>query len=295
MATHPGVIAGPVRRPRNLFAHAPGSIHEDATAQGLGFRAGTVAGSVHMDQFPPLLLTAFGNAWFETGSLSLYFKHATADGEEVQAFVARPERTADAQVRAWLTTPDETLAAEGTAAVGSPADASAVRARDLRPVDPARLRILAAVQPGDSLGELMVPVNADRQRTLVEQAYLTEPLPWYSGSSPWGGPIASPSTVVDLLYRELLAPLKESIGTHVGLFGAIEIRFEHGPVFVDRTYRVSGEVVAVSETPRTEVLWYDSHATDDAGERVATMRMMLREMKASSPLYADVPDQATRS
>jgi hypothetical protein len=61
-----------------------GSIHDDETATALGFRGGTVAGSVHLDQFPPLLLQAFGQPWFETGSLSLYFRHATTDGESVK-------------------------------------------------------------------------------------------------------------------------------------------------------------------------------------------------------------------
>ena len=120
-------ITGPVREPRNRAAHVTGSIHDDATASKLGFRGGTVAGSVHMDQFPPLLVEAFGPAWFETGSLSLYFKFATTDGEPVQAFVERPAAGAtDAQVRAWMTTPDGTLVAEGTASVGQPAEATAL-------------------------------------------------------------------------------------------------------------------------------------------------------------------------
>ena len=79
------VITGPVRTPRNLAANVTGSIHDDATATALGFRGGTVAGSIHMDQFPPLLLDAFGPRWFETGSLSLYFRTATTDGEPVRA------------------------------------------------------------------------------------------------------------------------------------------------------------------------------------------------------------------
>ena len=55
MAAESNVIAGPIRRPRNPSAHVQGSIHDDATATALGFRGGTVAGSIHMDQFPPLL------------------------------------------------------------------------------------------------------------------------------------------------------------------------------------------------------------------------------------------------
>jgi hypothetical protein len=297
-----GFIAGPVRRPRNLFAHAAGSIHDDTTARALGFKGGTVAGSVHMDQFPPLLLAAFGDEWFKAGCLSLYFRHATADSDPVQAFVERPAgpgttRVAGmgppassrpgVQVRAWMTTAATTLVAEGTASIGRPAAASALFSRDLRPVDPARLRILNAVRPGACLGDVEVTVHAGRQQDIIARGAMTEPLPWYTGASPWGGPIASPSAVVDLLYSELMASLKASMGPHVGLFGAIEIRFHAGPVFLGRSYRVTGNVAAVSETPKTEVLWFDSQASAGNGPPAATMRMMLRQMKASSPRYGD--------
>src|SRR5580700_3440024 len=119
MTADSGVLTGPVRTPRNLSAHATGSIHDDATATALGFRGGTVAGSIHMDQFPPLLLAAFGPRWFETGSLSLYFRHATTDGEPVRALLGRPTADdGDAQVQAWATTTDDVLVADGTATVG---------------------------------------------------------------------------------------------------------------------------------------------------------------------------------
>jgi hypothetical protein len=147
-------ITGPVRSPRNLAANVAGSIHDDATATSLGFRGGTVAGSIHMDQFPPLLLAAFGDRWFETGSLSLYFRHATTDGEPVQAFLERPEPgEPDVQVRAWAITGEDALVAEGTASVGNPAAASALYSRDLRPAEPGELRILSAMKRGDVLGD----------------------------------------------------------------------------------------------------------------------------------------------
>jgi hypothetical protein len=288
MAAESNPIAGPVRVPRNPSAHVQGSIHDDATATALGFRGGTVAGSIHMDQFPPLLLEAFGPSWFETGSLSLYFRYATTDGEPVQAFLERPPAAGpDAQVRGWMTTPDGDLVGEGTASVGRPEAPSALRARDLRPVDPGRLRMLKALRPGDLIGDLQVAVNADRQLSLIAGGAMTEPLPWYAGASPWGGPVASPSAVVDLLYNELLADLGRSMGARVGLFGAIEIRFAAGPVLLHRSYRVTGEVTALSETPKTEVLWFDSRAMGDSGDVVAQMRMMLRQMKQSSPLYQE--------
>jgi hypothetical protein len=82
-----------------------------------------------------------------------------------------------------------------------------------------------------------------------------------------------------------LGPLRDRLGPRVGLFGAIEVRYHAGPVFVNRSYTVSGEVVGVSDTPKTEVLWFDSRAYDGDGGLIAGMRMMLRSLKASSPLY----------
>jgi hypothetical protein len=279
------VLEGPVRTPRNLSAGVAGSIHDDATATALGFRGGTVAGSIHMDQFPPLALRAFGNDWFTDGSLSLYFRYATTDGEPVRAFLESPPRTRDVQTRAWASTPDDVLVAEGTAGSGNPAEPSALRTRDLRPADPAQLRILAGLRAGAVLGDLVMEPDGERQRKRIGQDAMTEPLDWYTGPSPWGGPIAAPSTVVDLLYRRLLDDVKASMGDHVGLFGAIEIRFRSGPVFIDSRYRVTGEVVALSQTPKTEVLWFDSRALGADGAPVAEMRMMLRQLKQSSPRY----------
>ncbi len=284
-------LTGSVRRPRNRFANSAGSIHNDETAKALGFKGGTVAGSVHMDQFPPLLVEAFGPSWFETGSLSLYFRKATTDDEPVQAFLERPATSEpDAQVKAWMADASGSLIAEGSASVGTPSAPTALFARDLRPVDPAELRMLRDVHAGDSLGEITVLLNGDEQRRLVAEGLITEPLEWYTEASPWGGPIASPSATVRLLYDEILAPLKASLGTRVGLFGAIEIRYLSGPIFLDCEYRISGEIVAVCETPKTEAFWYDSWAIAPSGQRLAQMRMLLRQMKASSPLYPEMAE-----
>ena len=155
-----------------------------------------------------------------------------------------------------------------------------------QPADPESLRILAAFRPGEALGLLRLNPDADRQREGLER--MTEPLPWYLSDSPWGGPVAAPSTIVNLLYGEILTPVKEKMGQRVGLFGAIEIRFSGGPVLLNQAYDVAGEIVALSQTPKTEVLWFDSWA-EAGGLRVATMRMMLRSMKAASPqLYPEL-------
>src|SRR4030042_4839239 len=80
-------LDGPWRQPRNLYNEIKGSIHDDATAQKLGFRGGTVAGNVHFEMLVPLLLKALGPRWLERGTLSIDFKYATLDYEEVRGIV----------------------------------------------------------------------------------------------------------------------------------------------------------------------------------------------------------------
>src|SRR5947209_1278574 len=133
-----GVIEGPVRAPVNAAAQQAGSIHDDATASKLGFRGGTVAGSIHMDQFPPVLIEAFGQRWFERGSLSLYFLNATTGGEPVKAFASTPTPGAtDEQVGVWMERdPEGMKVADGTASVGDPALPTELERRDLRLAEP---------------------------------------------------------------------------------------------------------------------------------------------------------------
>ena len=55
----PLVISGPLRKPRQMLADQEygghSSIHDDAMAARLGFRAGPIEGPTHFSQFPPLL------------------------------------------------------------------------------------------------------------------------------------------------------------------------------------------------------------------------------------------------
>lgn len=59
-----GDLVGPWRGPRQMLAaqtdegHA--SIHDDATAQKLGFQGGTIEGPTHFSQFAPLCVARWG-------------------------------------------------------------------------------------------------------------------------------------------------------------------------------------------------------------------------------------------
>jgi hypothetical protein len=279
-----GVLVGPLRRPRNLASTQRGSIHDDATAQKLGFRGGTVAGSIHMEQFPPLLVRAFGARWFETGSLSTYFRNATTDGEPVRAFVGVPgDGASDAQVPVRMERDDGTLVLEGSASVGMPDEPSMIARKLAEPREDGELRILGDIKPGTEL----TPVRARLRRTDIERrlGVMTEPMEWYEGDSPWGGAVANPGLVVHLM-TQIQPSMRLRRGGSVGLYGGIEVRHVRGPVFVEHDYEIAGTVLGVGQTPKTEYVWYEARALDAAdGAHVATMTMMLRFMKASSELW----------
>jgi hypothetical protein len=280
-----GVRVGPVRRPINFSKGAAGSIHDDARARELGFRGGTVAGNIHFEQYPPLLIDAFGDDWLRTGGLSLYFLNATTDGEPVQAFVGAPEARPEGGWRAsvWMETPEGVRVNEGTASVGPPDEASALRLR-LKDVQPAQdLRILASARVGDAVSD--VPARQDSAKTDPRLDLITEPLAIYSDPAVMGGKVAAPSAAIDCL-RAVEGPLFKTDGPFVGMFGAIELQFLDGPVFVDQDYLAEGRILALSESPKTEAAWFESTLRPTAGAPpVARMIMLSRLLKGSSPLW----------
>jgi hypothetical protein len=280
------VFVGPLRRSVNNARNVAGSIHDDATATKLGFRGGTVAGSIHLELFPPILLKAFGKRWFERGTISMYFLNATTDREAVRAFVKEPPLdTTDAQVDIWIEREDGMRVAEGTASVGNPDEPTALLRRPLDRFDAGQLRILGGLKAGDRFDECDAFLKKDAMTERMK--VITEPLEWYTKPSPWGGAIATPATMVQLLYSQSIATLRGTLGRAVGLFGAIELRNINGPVMVERPYRVGGNIVALGQSPKTEYMWFETALNEAAGKRVAEMRMLLRFMKASSPLYKD--------
>ncbi len=279
-------ITGPLWAARNWSIDAgDGSIHDDSTAEKLGFRGGTVAGDVHMNQFPPVLVQVFGQEWFERGNLSLSFRNATVDLEKVKVF-AEPLPSGSTQTRVWMEREDGLLVCQGTAALGDHSQ-SELHAKDLRPCDPSELKILHRLSPGLSLGTYDVVATTDKQFQRYDTGVISDPLPWYRTDSPWGGVVAAPCTIIEYLWAYPMQGLTPYVGESVGLFGAIEIGFVNGPFLMDQPYRIESEVVCVGQSPQTEYVWYDTVAKNPAGDVVATLRMQSRSMKASSPAYAD--------
>lgn len=288
-----GTLSTGVKTPRNSSPRSHGTIHDDAVASQLGFRGGAIAGSIHLDQFGPVLTETFGQQWFETGSLGLYFLHPLLDQEPVEGLVDigdTPVPASDCRLSVRMVTPDGTAVADGTASVGKTSSLSPVTSRDRRSVDPSTLRMLSTTTIGMTLPPVVVSPSQGDQRDRVTSGLMTSPLEWYVTESPWGGAVCSPLTISRMMTSDVMKPMEKAIGKGVGLYGALELCHTNGPLFLDEDYIVSGVLTDVSETPKTEVFWCDMNArraTDPDAGVVATFTVMTRVLKASSPLYAD--------
>ena len=141
------LLVGPWRSPKQMLhaqvydSHA--SIHDDATAQKLGFQGGTIEGPTHFSQFAPLCERIWGNAWFETGCLSAHYRNPAFEGEEVQANIEKP-KPGQTTCAIGMTKRDGTEILRGTASVGGDGTETAL--------SPAARRIEAAYRPRHSCG-----------------------------------------------------------------------------------------------------------------------------------------------
>jgi hypothetical protein len=275
---------GEYRGSRNAANHEGGGLHLDENAERMGFaRGGAVAGSIHLDLFPPVVLELFGKDWFETGSVSIKYRQPTVDLEPVRAMVEGDgERR-----RAWIERDDGVLVGEGSVSVGAPAEPSALRSIDLHEHAASGPRILDGLHEGEELPSSRRSVPAAQQRSLLDRNLVTEVLDWHRGDSPWGTAVVVPQLVVHALHGAATAhldPLVASNGDALGMFGALEIANVHGPLVVDREYDMSVRIHAIGDSPKAEHAWFEVTASD-GGLPVATLFMQQRWLKASSPRY----------
>jgi hypothetical protein len=277
----PDWLIGRIVTPTNR--HYASGIHDDATAQSAGFRGGTIAGSAHLDTFVPLALQLFGPTWFTGGSVSMKFAYATTDGEPTIASVHRTSITANGQHVAKVETPVGVLVASGSIGAPGSTGPSHLRSNPLAH-DATRARILANVSVGDQIGPGTDVIDAADTADRNNTGLITEALDWYAGVSPWGGAIVPPSAVIDAANRVVSAELLPKLPPAVGMWSALEVQFIRGPVFSDCSYTVDGEIVAINDSPKTEVIWQDMTLSNADGP-VASVRIQSRFVKSTSPLW----------
>lgn len=301
----PVALSGPLRQPRQMLADqvydGHKSIHDDAMAADLGLKAGPIEGPTHFSQFDPLLVDLWGPAWFETGCISAHYQTMVVEGESVRAFVARPAPGARF-TRIWAEKADGTPVLTGTASVGGPQAGDppteiAERIAKLRPSKGLVInRDLRVGQQGATSPE-RVRMGFDTHMgnhypfTLAQKlAVITEPCAWYTAegaaASPWGRPIIPTEMISVLLGSTSDQAGFRGKGPAVGLFAGQQIRYLAGPLFVDHPYELEREIVALSESARTESVWIKTTVFDGVARRpVAEMILNSATLKASYARY----------
>src|SRR5580704_6991479 len=294
----PDSLAGPWRRPHQMLhaqtydSHA--SIHDDATAQKLGFQGGTIGGPTHFSQFAPLCERLWGKAWFERGCISAHYRNPSFEGDEVQAILAKPAPGQNL-CSIQMVKRDCTEVLRGTASVedGEVVTALEKRLTELKPLaDPV---ILRDVKVGMKTGRQTVRMDFDQPMgdlypfSLADKLkVITEPCAYYRNGtdSPWEQPII-PMEMLSVLFqyraREDRLPIR---GPAVGLFADQEIRLSRGPLFVGEDYQTEREVVALSGSRRTESLWVRTTVFGNDDMPVAKMLLNLASIKDSYAPYA---------
>ncbi len=294
-----GVLVGPLRGPKQMLqvqeydGHA--SIHDDATAQKLGFKGGTLEGPTHFSQFAPLGYAVWGERWLTHGCLSAHYRAPMFEGEAGRAYLRQPA-PGETSTEIWMQRSDGTEILKGTASVGPDFAPTALdkRLTELTPLaDPV---ILADVKVGMTVPR--VPVRMDPEQhmgalypfSLAQKLEkITEPSPLYSGADNAFGRAIVPMEMISVLlqYTAREGGYFPARGPAVGLFADQEIRLIDGPVFVGEAYEVGREAVFLSGSRRTESLWVRSTLyRPGTNHAVASMLLNSASMKES---YAPYP------
>jgi hypothetical protein len=119
---------------------------------------------------------------------------------------------------------------------------------------------------------------------------ITEPCAWYTPEggtrSPWGRAIIPMEMISVLLGSSMDLAGFRGKGPAVGLFAGQEIRLIAGPLFVDHPYALEREIVALSESARTESVWVRTRIRDGVTQAlVGEMILNSATLKASYAAY----------
>jgi len=275
------------------------SIHDGKTAASLGLAGAPIEGPTHFSQFVPLLHEQFGDAWFERGCISAHYQNMVVEGEEVRAFVEQ-RHNGDSLIRIGAEKRDGTPVLTGTASVAPDYGDTEISQRIQRLRPSGQLVILSELTVGQKgAGNPENAIMDFDQRmgdlypfTLNQKlAVITEPHPYYqSEQSRWIKPVI-PLEMISVLtqYTSNQSEFRTR-GPALGLFAGQEIRLIAGPLYVNHPYKLEREIIALSESRRTESMWiktsvFDAQTNVLAAETIlnsATMKDSYAEYEAEA-------------
>ena len=292
------------RHPRQMLASQEYdghlSIHDDKMAEDLGFAGAPIEGPTHFSQFVHILEAQFGEAFFERGCISAHYQNMVVEGEQVRAFV-EPLAEGATITRIGAEKPDGTPVLTGTASIGPDYGDTEISERMARLSPSDQLVILSELTVGQkgagnperasmafdqNMGALY-PFSLEQKLDAI-----TETHPYYtvegSKQSPWGRPIIPMEMVSVLVQYTSDQSGFRAKGPAVGLFAGQEIKMIKGPLFVDQPYLLEREIIALSESRRTESNWIKTSVYDaDTKELCAEVILNSATMKNSYAKYEE--------
>ena len=144
------------------------------------------------------------------------------------------------------------------------------------PAAPGALRMLAEMKIGDENHDLAVRLEPAALASLLTR--ITETVPAYERG------IFPPSLAVHIAHMTRAAVMAKAATPHVGLYGALEVQHLAGPLIAGVDYRARTKVLKLTESPKTENVWYEVVFTHE-GRDIARVLYLLRLLKGSSPLW----------
>jgi hypothetical protein len=294
----PTMLVGEFRKPRQMLGDQEYdghlSIHDDKMAEDLGFAGAPIEGPTHFSQFVPMLHEVFGDAWFERGCISAHYQTMVVEGEEVRVMV---EQVATDQVaRISAEKRDGTPVLTGTASLGPDYGETELdrRRAKLRPAD--QLVILSDLSVGQlgagnpehahmafdqNMGAMYPFSLAEKLQKITEQH------PYYGNDNPWGRAVI-PLEMISVLTQYTSGQSGfRTRGPTIGLFAAQEMKMIKGPLFVGHPYKLEREIIALSESRRTESNWIMTRVFDaETNELAAEVILNSATLKDSYEHYA---------
>lgn len=279
------ITTGTWTHARNMSAEATGSIHDEAQARELGFRAALIGGSVTTAFMTPALTAQFGQAWYERGFLKQSFIHPLYESDEFRITFEEltPTEHDERLYSLSLEKRDGERHTAGYAGLARSAeDALAPWQRPDEPpladepeIDPA---------PGEEVGTVYPPqtrtvtpsdaMNASRREASGDDS------PWYTERSPWGGPIVP--TFMNLLIGSGGRPRSSGdSAVRAGMNGTFQL-LQTGPMFCDQPYTVQSTLVEKGWSARSAFRTSEFTVTSSDGDRVAIARQKIRWMAQPS-------------
>ena len=239
------------------------SIHADKMAEDLGFSGAPIEGPTHFSQFVPLLHEVFGDEWFTKGCISAHYQNMVVEGEEVQTMVEKaPDSSGMVAISAQnrVGTPFLT----GTACLGPDYGETELDKRMAKLRPSSQLVILSDLTVGQKGTGNPESVRMDMDQHMGDMypfsnkqklEKITETHEFYEGETPLGGAVIPLEMISGLTQYTSGRSGFRSRGPAIGLFAGQQIKMIDGPLMIGKDYLLEREIIALSESRRTESNW----------------------------------------